>query len=225
MPEPVYRSSAPLPADGYPQYPPPSSSPYRPPASNPYTPPIAPYRPNAYQDRARGGRSRPVRLMVLAGAALLGLLLIGYTIGQILGGAGSSPNSSAAAPPHNIQPAATATPTTQPTTAPTPTPAQGTGNAKFVRVSSDIPGGHCTTSQGCPVTVTLKNNGGAGSGSVTVTLTNDSGQSVATFTGPIPTTEAGATVTVTGYANSDQLPNYLKSGGIVHLTGVDVTNG
>ena len=105
------------------------------------------------------------------------------------------------------------------------TPDQGiVGNAKFQKVSSSIPA-KCTTSQGCPIQVTLKNAGDRGSGTVTVTLTDDGGAAVGTFTGPIPVTDAGGTVQVTGFANGDQLPAYLRSGGIVHITTVDVKNG
>jgi hypothetical protein len=76
------------------------------------------------------------------------------------------------------------------------------------------------------VTVTLKNNGQRGGGTVTVTLTDaeGGGNTIATFTGPIPTTDAGGTVQVSGWANGDQLPNYLKGGGIVYLTTVDIKN-
>jgi hypothetical protein len=179
----------------------------------------------------QGQGSNTLRLVALAAAALLGLFLIGFGIGHLLGVGSGSGSPSAAAPEQSARPTApgTTAPTTAPTATPaaTPTPGQGiTGNAKFQRVSSSIPG-KCTTSQGCPVQVTLKNNGGQGSGSVTVTLSDaaSGGNSVATFTGPIPATDAGSTVQVTGYANGDQLPAYLRSGGIVYITGVDIQNG
>jgi zinc-ribbon domain len=214
--EPVYRSSAPIPAgSGY--------SPQRPPAYvpevNPYGPPPSEYAPPV------AGPNR-TRLYALLGAGLLGLLLIGFTIGQIITrGSGSPsagtnpPRTQAAAPPPTSQP------TAAPTAVPTPTAAQGTGNARFQKVSSDIPGSRCSTTQGCPITVTLKNNGDTGSGTVTVTLTDDAGNPVATFTGPIPSTDGGATVQVSGFATGDRLPTYLKSGGIVHITTIDVKNG
>jgi hypothetical protein len=213
--EPVYRSSAPIPAGGGypPQRPPayvPEVNPYGPPPSE-YAPPVA-------------GPNR-TRLHALLGAGLLGLLLIGFTIGQIMTRGSGSP--SAPTNPPRTQGAAppTSQPTAAPTAAPTPTAAQGTGNARFQKVSSDIPGSRCSTTQGCPITVTLKNTGDTGSGTVTVTLTDDAGNPVATFTGPIPSTDGGATVQVSGFATGDRLPTYLRSGGIVHITTVDVKNG
>ncbi|HSR22422.1 MAG TPA: hypothetical protein VLW53_02645, partial [Candidatus Eisenbacteria bacterium] len=220
-PEPIYSPSAPVSQGGaYRPYTPPSSR-YGGAAANPYAPP---YQPDA-GDQPRG--PSPLRLIALAAAGLLGLFLIGFAVGHILGVGSSPPGPSAPAPGQTTQ--ATGGPTTAPSRTPGPssTPDQGiVGNARFVRVSSSIPG-RCTTSQGCPVQVTVKNNGERGSGSVTVTLSDaaQNGNTVATFTGPIPVTDAGATAQVTGFANGDQLPSYLRSGGTVYITSVDIKSG
>jgi hypothetical protein len=231
--EPVYTSSAPIPAGSLePTVPPPTGG-YAPPgagrygsqpSSNPYA--LATYGSDAGYGQPPSGRS-PLRLVALGAAVLLGLFLIAFAAGQCLGGRNSANPSAATTPRQITQP--TTAPSTQPTTAPTataaPTAGQGiTGSAKFARVSSSIPG-RCSTSQGCPVEVVLKNNGGSGSGSVTVTLTDDGGKPIATFTGPIPVTDAGATATVDGFATGDQLGTYLKGGGIVNITTVDVKSG
>ena len=50
------------------------------------------------------------------------------------------------------------------------------------------------------------------------------GNTVATFSTQIPTTDAGATVDVTVYATGDKLPDYLKSGGTVYITNVTIKN-
>lgn len=73
----------------------------------------------------------------------------------------------------------------------------------------------------------MKNNGDRGSGSVTVTLSDapQNGNALATFTGPIPVTDAGGTAQVSGFANGDQLPSYLRSGGTVYITSVDIKSG
>jgi zinc-ribbon domain len=234
--EPVYRSSAPIPAGSLePTVPPPSGG-YAPPGAGRYGPPpssnpyaLATYEPDVGSGQP-GGRS-PIRLIALGAAVLLGLFLIAFAAGQCLGGRNSASPSAATTPRQIAQP--TTAPSTQPTTAPTATPAptatapagQGiTGTAKFARVTSSIPS-RCSTSQGCPVEVVLKNNGGSGSGTVTVTLTDDGGNPIATFTGPVPVTDAGGTATVDGFATGDQLGNYLKGGGIVHITTVDVKSG
>ncbi len=221
--EPVYSSSAPIPGGSHgPLPPPPPSGGYGPPPSRPYA--LSTYNPGA----SYGPPSRPraFRIATLMGAILLGLFLVAFAIGHLLGGGGSAPS---AATEQNAQP--TAAPTAQPTATPaatparTATPAQGiTGSARFVRVSSSITA-KCSTAQGCPVEVVLKNNGGAGSGSVTVTLSDGSNKPLATFTGPIPTTEAGATATVNGYATGEQLGPYLVTGGTVYITSVDVKSG
>jgi len=231
-PEPIYSSSspaAPSSAGGYQPYSSAQPSRYTPAAANPYSPP---YRPTE-NEQAQG--SNTLRLVALAVAALLGLFLIGLGIGHLLGVMNGSGTPSAAAPPATTRPSGPPTaapshaPTTAPTATPVPTPTTGTvitGNAKFQRVNTSIPG-RCTTSQGCPIQVTLKNNGGQGSGSVTVTLSDaaSGGNTLATFTGPIPVTDAGATVQVTGFAQGDQLPAYLRSGGTVYITGTDIQNG
>jgi hypothetical protein len=157
------------------------------------------------------------------GAGLLGLFLIGLGIGHLIGAGGGSGSPSAAAPQQSTQPSTA--PTTQPTATPAQnaTPAAGTGNARFQRTTASIPS-KCTTSQGCPVQITLKNSGERGSGTVTLTLT-DGTNAIATFNGPIPTTDAGQTVTVTGYANGDGLPAYLRSGGTVYVSTIDIKNG
>jgi zinc-ribbon domain len=226
-PEPIYSSSVPPAAVGSFRSRPAAaaSSPYSPTVANPYQ---APYRPET--GGSQRGPSR-VRIVALIGAALLGLFLVSFAIGQFIANRGtgnaSSPSAVASQPPATTQP--TTAPTTAPTTTtrPTPTPEQAiVGNAKFQRVSASIPG-RCTTSQGCPIQVTLKNNGEQGSGSVTVTLTDaqGGGNTVGTFTGAIPVTDAGGTVQVSGFANGDQLPAYLRGGGTVYITSVDIRNG
>ena len=177
---------------------------------------------------ARRGPSR-ARLVVLAGAGLLGLFLVGLGIGKVVGGSSSS-ETPAAAPSQQSANVATAPPTTQPTAPPiaTPTPDQGTGTATFKTVSGpNIPNGQCSTRLGCPIEVSLKNSGGRGGGTFSLTLTDQptGGNTVATFSAPIPVTDAGATVQVTGYATSDKLPDYLKSGGTVYINNVTVKNG
>jgi hypothetical protein len=168
-----------------------------------------------------------VRLIALAVAGLVGLFLVGLGIGKVVGGSGSPAGPADTVSSQRSAPVATSPPpTTQPTAPPsaTATPNQGTGTATFQKVSAQIPSG-CTTRQGCPIQVTLKNNGGRGGGTVGVTLVDDSGKDIATFSGPIPVTDPGATATVTGYANGDNLPAYLRAGGLVHITTVNVTNG
>src|SRR5439155_23549155 len=136
---------------------------------------------------------------------------------------GGSGSPSAAAPQQSTQPSTAPTTQATATPAPTPTANAGTGNAKFQRTTATIPS-KCTTSQGCPVQITLKNNGERGNGTVTLTLT-DGTNPIATFSGPIPTTDAGQTATVTGYANGDGLPSYLRSGGTVYISTIDIKNG
>lgn len=196
------------------------------PAGNPYAPPFTP---------GDGAGDRPgsstVRLVALAAAGLLGLFLVGFGIGHLLGVGGGPSSPSAAAPPPttapstapSTQPTGTNPPTSQPSAMPT-TGTTITGNAKFVRTGASIPG-KCTVSQGCPIQVALKNNGEAGSGAVTVTLTDDGGNSIATANIPIPSTDAGQTATVNGFATGDGLGDYLRKGGIVHITGIDIQNG
>jgi hypothetical protein len=156
---------------------------------------------------------------------VLGLFLVGFVIGKVIGGS-SSPAASTE-PGSNlpvVAPTATAQPAATPATTPAPTPTidQGGGNAAFQRVSGGASiSGQCSTRQGCPVQVTLKNTGGRGGGTLTVGLTDDGGNPIATFTGPIPVTDPGATVQVNGYATGDQLGPYLRNGGIVHLTTID----
>jgi zinc-ribbon domain len=173
---------------------------------------------------ARPGPSR-VRLIALAGAGLLGLFLVGLAIGHVFGG---STSTETAGTPAGAQSAQPATPTPQSAPSATPaasaTPALVGGSARFAMVNSSIPSG-CSSRQGCPVQVNLKNNGGRGGGNVTVTLGDQGGNPIATYAGPIPVTDAGGTVQVTGYANGDQLPKYLISGGLVHITNVDIKNG
>jgi hypothetical protein len=171
-----------------------------------------------------GGRS-PLRLLAIAAAALLGLFLVGFAIGQVFTGGSSSSGagSQQAAAPPLAQGTPAPRPSTSSTTAPTSSPGLAGGTANFVKVGATIPS-QCSTKQGCPVAVTLRNSGGSGGGTVSVTLTDDGGSSIATFTGPIPVTDAGQTVQVTGFATGDQLGPYLKSGGVVHVTNVSVTN-
>jgi zinc-ribbon domain len=220
-PEPIYSSPwAAAPGGGYRPYTPPTSR-YGGPPANPYAPP---YRPDAGDQRQGPG---PLRIIALVAAGLLALFLVGFGIGHVLGVGSGSQAPSGAAPQRTAEPSAAATTAPTATAAPTPTSGQGiVGNAKFARVSSTIPG-RCTAAQGCPIQVTLKNNGERGSGSVTVTLSDaaSGGNTLGTFTGPIPVTDAGATVQVTGFANGDQLPAYLRSGGTVYITSVDIRNG
>ena len=168
---------------------------------------------------------RPVwlYLVAIAGVGLLGLFAVGFVIGKVLGGSASP---AASTPPTQQSAAvATATPASQPSAQPSSaaTPDQGTGTASFQKLGAVIPAG-CTTKQGCPVRVTLKNTGGRGGGTVMVTLADDSGKDIATFTGPIPVTDPAATVEVDGYATGANLNTYLIAGGLVHITKVTVSS-
>jgi len=165
-----------------------------------------------------------VRLVAIAAAGLLGLFLVGFAIGKLFGGS-SSPETSSAPPQQQSAQVATASPSTQSsaTPAPTATPDQGTGTANFQKVSADIPS-QCSTRQGCPIRVTVKNTGGPGAGTVSVTLTDTGGNTVATYSGRIPVTVPGDTVQVNGYATGDRLPDYLRSGGTVFITTVTIKN-
>jgi hypothetical protein len=148
---------------------------------------------------------------------LLGFLLLVLVIAHA---AGSQPGGSTASQvPTNVP----LTPAPSSATTAQPTPSAQVGAAHFVRVASDIPGGHCTTRQGCPVTGTFKNTGGRGGGSVTFSLVDSGGNVVGTYTAQLPVTDPGASQDVSGYATGDQLPAYLKSGGTVQLQ-VSVTN-
>jgi hypothetical protein len=174
----------------------------------------------------------PIRIIALAAAVLLGLFLIGFGIGHLLGvGSSGNPQAATSGQGHQATNAPTTQPSSTPVSTPTATPAptasagQGiTGTAKFQRVSSSIPG-TCSTAQGCPVQIVAKNTGGSGSGTVNLTLTDDGGNQIATSTGPVPVTDAGASVTVNGYATGDGLGAYLRGGGIVHITSVTFTSG
>jgi zinc-ribbon domain len=230
--EPVYRSSAPIPAGSIEPFdvPPPPTGGFGPPTSAPPAPPLPPapvgaarygssrssnpyalatYGPDATYGQPGGGR-RPFRLLAIGGVILLGLFLIAFAAGQLLGGRGTPTASTGGQP--------TTAPSTQPSTAPTATsaptatPTQGiTGSAKFVRVNSDIPG-RCTIANGCPVEGTFKNTGGQGSGSVTFNLTDQGGGTVyGTCTTQIPSTDAGQTATATCNANGDALGQLFHS--------------
>ena len=226
--EPMYRSAAPIPAGSRLEpfnVPPPPSGGYGPdtaaqpgpgryglqPTSNPYA--LATYD----NDAAYGQPSSrsPIRLIAIGGAILLGLFLIAFVAGQILGSR-SGNNPSAATGPPTAQPtnASTNQPTSAPTAtaAPTATPGQGiTGNAKFVRVSSTITG-RCTTTTGCPASGTFKNTGEQGSGSVTFNITDQGGTTTyATCTTPIPATDAGQTATASCNASGDALSQLFHS--------------
>jgi hypothetical protein len=186
-----------------------------------YPGPSAPYLPD------QPGRPNRTRLIAIGVAVLLGLFLLSFATARLLAGgsgtstgsgtsqSGGSGGSAAATPP----PGPSATPAATPT--PGPTTGAG-GSATWQTVTRDIPS-QCSTRQGCPVTATLKNTGGRGGGTVTITLTDDGGNPIATFTGPIPVTDPGQTVQVSGFANSDQLGPYLRGGGLVHIKSVDVT--
>jgi len=186
----------------------------------PATPPV--YVPT--EPPGRAGPSR-TRLVAIGLAAVLGLFLLSFAIGHLLGGS-SAPRTGSVAPPQSTPAAVNPTPAgPSATPAPTPTGSAGTGgSASWQTVTRDIPS-QCSTRQGCPVTATLKNTGGRGGGTVTITLTDDGGSPIATFTGPIPVTDAGQTVQVSGFANGDQLAPYIRGGGIVHLKSVDATGG
>jgi hypothetical protein len=170
-----------------------------------------------------------MRTWALAAAGVLGLFLVGLVIGRACIGTTSNPSTTAvvATPPATApaagQPSATTRPTQQPTATPKPSAPAQPGAANFVRVASDIPGSHCTTAQGCPVTGTFKNNGGRGGGTAIFSLLDSGGSVVGTYTATLPVTEAGQSVDVSGYANGPTLPDYLKNGGLVTLK-VDVQN-
>lgn len=182
-------------------------------------------------------RSSRGRVLALAGAGILGLFLVSFAVGQTCAGGSDSRSvarsGSLADAPSPVVPTPTASsPASSPTpgarTSSTPAPGQSVmpgvpSAARWVRVTSTIPGGKCTTSQGCPVQGTFRNGGQRGGGIVTFSLIDSSGAVVGTYMAPLPTTEAGGTAEVSGYANGDQLPAYLRSGGIVQLK-VDVQN-
>jgi hypothetical protein len=157
-------------------------------------------------------------LLAIIGASIVGLFLIGFALSRAC--AGPARSNAVVGPIVSVaptQPSSGGTPTSTPSSRSSTDP----GAATWARVSSDIPGGHCTTAQGCPVTGTFKNNGGRGGGTATFSLIDSSGSAVGTYTAPLPVTDSGGTADVSGYANGDQLPDYLKSGGLVTLK-VDV---
>jgi hypothetical protein len=186
-----------------------------------------PYRLEPWQSAPPRQGSNVVRIVAIAGLGLLGLFAVGLLIGHLISGPSSPDNTTPAAQQSTLPTVAPTAPSAQQpsaSAAPSTSPVQGAGTAKFVQLNSTIPGGHCTSKQGCPVQVTLKNNGGNGSGTVTVTLNDDGGNPIAAFSGPIPATDGGATVTVDGYATGDHLSAYLVSGGFVHIARVDIKN-
>ena len=179
-----------------------------------------------YATEPRPGR---MRTWAMAATGVAALFLVGLFIGRACISSSSNPNttavvqSPAATPPAAAQPGATTAPTQPPTATPKPSAPAQPGAANFVRVASDIPGGHCTTAQGCPVTGTFKNNGGRGGGTATFSLLDSGGNVVGTYAATLPVTDGGQSVDVSGYANGPTLPDYLKSGGLVTLK-VDVQN-
>jgi hypothetical protein len=108
-----------------------------------------------------------------------------------------------------------------PPVSPAPSLRATAGRAMFQKLSVSVPS-QCSTKQGCPIQVTFRNGGERGGGSVSVTMSDDAGNPLASFSGPIPITDAGATVTVSGFANGDTLGAYLKAGGLPHISAVDV---
>jgi hypothetical protein len=188
-----------------------------------------PYRLEPWQSAPPRQGSNVVRIVAIAGLGLLGLFAVGLLIGHLISGPSTSDNTTPAAQQSTLPTVAPTAPAAQQPTAsaaPSTTPVQGAGSANFRVLNSSIPS-RCSSRQGCPVQVTLKNNGGNGGGTVTVTLNDDGGNGspIATYSGPIPTTDAGQTVTVNGYATGDRLPQYLIGGGLVGISKVDVKNG
>src|SRR5262249_62192868 len=117
-------------------------------------------------------------------------------------GGSPTPDPPPPAPPRQPATVPPAPPTPQPPAPPiaTPTPELGTGTATFKTVSGpNIPNGQCSTKQGCPIEVTLKNSGGRGGGTFSLTLTHQSGggNTIATFSAPLPVTHPGATAPLT----------------------------
>jgi hypothetical protein len=165
-----------------------------------------------------GSRRSPARLLAIVGASILGLFLIGLALGHAC--TGPTRSTAVVGPIVSVAPTQPSSGTT-PSSTPSSRSSAEPGAATWARVSSDIPGGHCTTAQGCPVTGTFKNNGGRGGGTATFSLLDSGGNVVGTYTAQLPATDGGATADVSGYANGDQLPDYLKSGGLVTLR-VDV---
>jgi hypothetical protein len=191
-------------------------------AEPPPVEPGAPQHTDVPSSSARVGASS-IRMawMAVIGAVLLGLVLFVVLIARALSGTPASPT--AAQNPVVLTPPAASAPGTVAPSSPTASPVPHSGSAHFVRVTTDLPGGHCTTSQGCPVTGTFKNTGGRGGGTATFSLLDSSGNVVGIYSAPLPVTDPGGTVDVSGYASGDQLPAYLKSGGQVQLQ-VSVTN-
>lgn len=197
------------------------AGPAQPPVATPYAVP----KRERYPTSPHPGRART---WAMAAAGVVALFLVGLFIGRACISSGSPSttavvSSPAATPPAAAQPSAPTAPTQRPTATPKPSAPAQPGAANFVRTASDIPGGHCTTAQGCPVTGTFKNNGGRGGGTATFSLLDSGGNVVGTYTATLPATEAGESVDVSGYANGPTLPDYLKGGGLVTLK-VDVQN-
>ena len=165
-------------------------------------------------------RRSPVRGLALAGAGILGLFVIGLAIGHACSGGQPSSPTSGLNPIVSVAPTQSAPSSAAPTPSGSASPAR-TGAASWARVSSDIPGGRCSTSQGCPVTGTFRNTGGRGGGTATFSLLDSGGNVVGTYSAPLPVTDPGGTADVSGYANGGQLADYLRSGGLVTLS-VDV---
>jgi hypothetical protein len=168
-----------------------------------------------------------VRLAAIVVAGALGLFLVGFGITHVLVGGSGSGSPAGSAAPHRGQAAnsgATTTPVATPAPSPSASADTGGGGSNWQRVTSDV-SGRCSTTQGCPVTATLKNTGARGAGTVTITLTDGGGNPIATYSGPVPVTDSGQTVQVSGYANGDQLGAYLRGGGTVYLKSVEVKPG
>lgn len=150
---------------------------------------------------ASRGRAFGPGVLVL-GVVVLVLLI--FAVGLSIGRLTSSPGHSTAGLPSNQQPPAVVTPTPSPTPTPTPTSA-----AHFASVRWDIPGGRCTSANGCPVTGTFRNQGaGRGEGTAKFEVTSQDGATVyASCTAPIPATDPGGTADASCSANSPDLVN------------------
>jgi hypothetical protein len=139
--------------------------------------------------------------MILLGLVALVLLIfaVGLAVGRLTSSGG---RGTAAGQPSSQQPPAVITPTPSPSASPTPTSA-----ARFVNVSWSIPGSHCTSANGCPVTGVFRNQGpGRGIGTARFDVTSQDGATVyASCTAPIPATDPGATSEASCSANGPDL--------------------
>lgn len=169
-------------------------------------------------------RFNPRLLPAIGIGALLLVFLVGLLLGRLAGnGHGTQGRQLAAAATPTVRSTNAGTPPARSssTSGPTASPsATQNGQVQFVWVPRPVTL-TCSTANGCPLSGTFRNQGqGRGSGTARLAVgTEDGGTSYATCTVSIPATDPGATADVSCTANSPQLSDHLKSGGIVYIHG------